>query len=111
MEAAYDDGRVALDDDGVTLRRYDLLLRTRRVPYSSIARASERAMDGWWRWRLWGTNDLKIWLGWDPSRRHKDRMIVLDTTSDGMRVGLTPDDHEAVVEILARRVGRVGRDA
>ncbi len=45
-EAIDDDGRVAPDDEGVTLRRDDPLLRTRRVPHPSIARASERATGG-----------------------------------------------------------------
>ena len=106
MSAIYDDGRVLLDDEGVTLRRYDPLLRDRFVPYGSIVRASERTMDRLWRWRTWGTGGGRIWVGWDPSRRRKDRMIVLDTIGGGRRIGLTPDDHEAVVEILAAKVGR-----
>ena len=105
MAILYDDGRILLDDDGVTLRRFDLLLRDRFIPYSDIARGAERPLGRFGgRLRMWGAVDVWVWLGLDPGRRQKDRMIVLDVAGQRTRVALTPDDHDVVVALLAERV-------
>jgi hypothetical protein len=99
----YDDGRVRLDGRGITARRYDALGRDRFVAYADVVRASRRDLTGAERWRLWGTGDLRIWFGIDARRRDKRALIIVEARGRRMRMGLTPDDPDAVVRILTER--------
>jgi hypothetical protein len=99
----YDDGRIACDDEGVTIRWY-YLWGNKRVPFRAIRSIKTfplRRVRG--RWRLWGSGDFVHWYNLDRSRPKKQTGIEIDT---GRRVHpcITPDDVAAVTRIIAEHV-------
>lgn len=101
MDVLYDDGKVVVDQDGVTLRRYYAPTGSAKtIPFEAIRQVEVKAM-GWLsgKARLWGSGSLKTWLPLDASRFGKDRVVVLDL---GKRVNpaFTPDDPDHVAQII-----------
>lgn len=100
-EVFYDDGRVMLDRDGITLRHYYFPLGTsKRIPYDRIHGVHARPM-GWLtgKGRGWGTAHPGYWLPLDRSRPRKDTLVVLDL-GGYVKPAFTPDDPHRVLEIL-----------
>lgn len=101
MGSLYDDGKIVLDDDGITLRRYYFPLgQSKRLAYSGIksVRAMPlRVLRG--QFRAWGSTVPRYWFQLDGGRLKKQTMIALDL---GRRVhpAITPDDPEKVLAIL-----------
>jgi hypothetical protein len=105
----YDDGRVRLDETGITLAHYYFPLATsKHLRYEDIASFRELPM-GWLTGRLrgWGTTHPGYWLPLDPTRHHKRTLIVLDT-GHWVKPAITPDDPAEVVRLLRARVGGAG---
>ena len=51
----YDDGLIACTDQGLTIRKYDALLRPKHVRYEEIRSAEEFRLSGLrGKWRIWG---------------------------------------------------------
>ncbi len=95
----YDDGRIACDDDAITIRWY-YLWGAKRIPYRSIRSVTARTMTGVrGRWRIWGSGDLVHWYNLDGNRPNKQVALELDA---GRRVKptITPDEPETVRAIL-----------
>jgi hypothetical protein len=104
--ASYDDGRVMLDADGITLRRYYFPTGAgKHIAYGSVRAVGTRPMT--WltgRGRGWGTAHPGYWLPLDLTRPGRDTLVVLDV---GRRIkpAFTPDDPERVVELIRLRAG------
>jgi hypothetical protein len=101
----YDDGRIALDDDGVILRWY-YLWGTKKIPYKAI-RSVKRFPIGKWRqgWRVWGSGDFKHWYNLDRTRPHKT--IALELHGDTRTIPtITPDDPDTVERLIAERLAK-----
>ncbi|HET9075602.1 MAG TPA: hypothetical protein VFN68_01605 [Acidimicrobiales bacterium] len=99
MSHAYDDGRIALDHDGVLIRWY-YLWGSKRIPYSSIREVARRPLTGVsGRWRIWGSGDFVHWWNLDPKRPGKSTALVLDV-GGRVRPTITPDDPDAVERII-----------
>jgi hypothetical protein len=99
----YDDGKVACDGEGITIRWY-YLWGSKRILFRdirSVKTYSLRPIRG--KWRLWGSGDLVHYYNLDLSRRNKDTGIELDLGRHA-RPCITPDDVEAVSRILAEQV-------
>ena len=99
----YDDGRIACDGNGITIRWY-YLWGAKRIPYRAIRSVTERPLTrvrG--RWRIWGSGDLVHWYNLDPGRTNKDVALVLDV-GGRVRPTITPDEPERVRRILAEHV-------
>lgn len=94
----YDDGRVALDENGILIRRY-YPWGDKRIPYASIRSVERLPPLRVRKWRLWGSGDFVHWWNLDPGRPKKDVAIAIDV---GKRIHptITPDDPEAVERIL-----------
>jgi hypothetical protein len=100
----YDDGRIALDDDGLVIRRY-YLWGHKRIPYTairSVTRFPLNNMRG--RCRIWGSGDFKHWYNLDQSRSKKTDGFEIHTTSRTVPV-ITPDHPDEVARILSEQVG------
>ncbi|MEU4244864.1 hypothetical protein [Actinoplanes sp. NPDC026619] len=104
-EALYDDGRVRLDADGVTLRRYYFPTGVaKHIPYHRIRAAGLRPMN--WltgKGRVWGTAHPGYWLPWDTTRPGKHVLVVLDVGAK-VRPAFTPDDPDRVVELIRQHI-------
>lgn len=101
--AVYDDGRIACDDNGITIRWY-YLWGSKRIPYRAIRSAKTYTltpMRG--KRRLWGSADFKHWYNLDGSRPGKETGIELDLGGNFVPC-ITPDDVEAVSKIIAVHV-------
>ncbi len=102
----YDDGRVRLNDEALTLRWYYFPLATsKRIPYADIRGVDVRPLT--WlsgKGRLWGSAHPRYWLPLDRTRPHKDTALVLDVGGH-VRPTFTPDDPGRVQELLHRLVG------
>jgi hypothetical protein len=101
----YDDGRIVLDEQGVTLRHYYFPIATsKRVPYDRIRGVEARPM-GWLtgKGRGWGSAHPRYWLPLDASRPRKDTLIVLDI-GNYVRPAFSPDDPDRVLELLQSHV-------
>ena len=102
-EAVYDDGRVRVDSDGITLRRYYFPIATaKHIRYREIRSVYLRPMS--WltgRGRLWGTSDPRYWLPLEAGRAGKHTLMVLDL---GGRVfpAFTPDDPQRAGDLIER---------
>jgi hypothetical protein len=105
--AAYDDGAIQCDDQGLTIRRYYLWGGAKRIRYGSIQTVEPLPLTGVnsvRRWRIWGSGDFVHWWNLDPKRPRKDVALVLDV-GRRVRPTITPDDPDAVRRILAERGG------
>jgi hypothetical protein len=104
----YDDGRIACDDQGLTIRWY-YLWGTKRIPYGRIRSILTRPMGGLGgRYRIWGSGDFVHWYNLDPRRPGKQTAIELDM-GGRVRPTITPDDPDAVARILNEHIaGRTG---
>ena len=97
----YDDGRVALDDEGLTLRRYYFPIgRAKRIAYADIRDVESRSM-GWMtgRLRLWGSTLPTRWLPLDAARTGKSTLVVLHLGAR-VRPAFSPDDPDEVLRLL-----------
>jgi hypothetical protein len=99
----YDDGRIACDDDGLTVRWY-YPWGSKRIPYRSIRSFrtfSLSASTG--KLRIWGSGDFTHWWNLDGRRPRKETAIELDT---GGRIlaCISPDDADAVARVLQEHV-------
>ncbi len=100
--AAYDDGHVRCDAEGVRLRWY-YPWGARRIAYPSIRsfrRFDLGVLRG--RWRLWGSGDLRHWYPLDLGRPHRTAGIELNL-GRWVRPCCTPQDPDAVVRALTAR--------
>jgi hypothetical protein len=100
----YDDGRIACDDHGLLIRRY-YPWGPKRIAYNSIRGVTELRLSGInrvRRWRIWGSGDFVHWWNLDPQRPKKDTALVIDL-GRRVRPTITPDDPQAVQQILADR--------
>jgi hypothetical protein len=99
--AAYDDGGILCDDQGLTIRRY-YPWGTKRIRYTSIRGVETLPLTGPNRvrkWRIWGSGDFIHWWNLDPRRPKKNVALVIDV-GRCMRPTITPDDPTAVARIL-----------
>lgn len=99
--ATYDDGLVACDEEGLTIRRY-YPWGSKRIPYTSIKGVEELPLTGAnkvRRWRLWGSGDFVHWWNLDTGRPNKKMALVIDVGRH-MRPTITPDNPETVERIL-----------
>ena len=106
-DTEYDDGRVAVDETGVTLRRYYFPSgHSKHIPYGRIDDAYVRPM-GWWtgKGHGWGSADFRRWLPWDLHRYRKDEMVVLDL-GGYVQPGFSPDDPARVVALVRGHVAQ-----
>jgi hypothetical protein len=98
-ESSYDDGRIACDGAGLTIRWY-YPWGAKRIPYRAIRSAEAFPLRRLWgKWRIWGSGDLRSWYHLDGSRPGKQRGIRLET-GRWVRPCLTPDDVDAVLRVL-----------
>jgi hypothetical protein len=105
--ALYDDGRVMLDAEGVTLRRYYFPAgRPKRIPYRDIKDVRVQRM-GWLtgKGRGWGTVHPRYWLPLDVTRPGKDKLVVLDLGRP-VQPAFTPDEPDRVAGIIRENLGR-----
>jgi hypothetical protein len=101
--AHYDDGRIACDDEGLTIRWY-YPWGAKHIPFRTIRSAttfSLSRMRG--RWRLWGSGDFVHWYNLDGARPKKEAGIELDT-GGRIRPCITPDDVDEVSRIITERM-------
>jgi hypothetical protein len=99
----YDDGRIACDDEGITIRWY-YLWGAKRIPFQAIRSVRTfplKPIRG--KWRVWGSGDLVHWYNLDPSRPDKETGIEIDA-GGRVRPCITPDDVDAVTRILDEHV-------
>lgn len=104
-DAVYDDGLIACDEDGLTIRHY-YLWGPKRVPYGAIKGVTELPLTGVntvRRWRIWGSGDFIHWWNLDLQRPHKDTALVIDVGRH-VRPTITPDDPDSVKRILTGRL-------
>jgi hypothetical protein len=101
----YRDRWIVCDEDGITVRAYYFPWGTKRIPYKAIRSAVVVPMGfGSGRGRIWGTTNLRLWASLDPHRGWKKRALILDLGRQ-VRPFLTPDDVDAVAEIIRRKTG------
>jgi hypothetical protein len=99
----YDDGRIACDDEGITIRWY-YLWGAKRIPFHAIRSTRTfplRPIRG--KWRVWGSGDFVHWYNLDSSRPDKETGIEIDA-GGRVRPCITPDDVETVTRIIAEHV-------
>jgi len=99
----YDDGRIACDDEGLTIRWY-YPWGAKHIPFRSIRSATTFSLGvNRGKWRLWGSGDFVHWYNLDGARPKKDAGIELDT-GGRIRPCITPDDVDEVSRIITERM-------
>jgi len=108
--AMYDDAEVVCDDNAIVIKHY-YPWGAKRIPYASIRRVQPLPLTGvnsLRRWRIWGSGDFRHWWNFDARRPTKKTALVLDV-GGWVRPTITPDDPEAVEQILRDHLNDVGR--
>ncbi len=100
----YDDGHIALDRNGLTIRWYYFPFgASKRIPYARIRNVREWRMGLFTgKGRLWGSGDLRHWASLDLKRPSKDKALILDVGT-WVRPVITPDGPDRVLSILRER--------
>jgi hypothetical protein len=103
--ALYEDPKIQLDSEGLTIRSYYPwgAKRIRYVSIRSVQQLQLTGMNAVRKWRIWGSGDLLHWWNLDGSRPEKHLALVLDVGRH-IRPTITPDDPAAVEQILADRI-------
>jgi hypothetical protein len=104
-EVLYDDGGIACDESGLTIRHY-YLWGPKRIPYASmrsVKKAPLGAIRG--KWRIWGSGDFVHWYNLDWRRPRKEVALEIDA-GGRIRPTITPDDPDAVDRILGEHLTR-----
>ena len=60
----YDDGLIACGSGALITRRYDIFLRSKRIPYCGIRSVRQIPSGSLRRWRLWGMSDHAAGSTW-----------------------------------------------
>jgi hypothetical protein len=96
----YDDGLIQTTPDALVIRRYNLLLAPKIIPYDTI-KAVEQMTAGWinGRGRLWGTTIPGTWLNLDFKRSSKRVAFKIDIGAKVTPV-ITPDDPDRLAAAL-----------
>lgn len=98
----YDDGAIALDEAGLTVRDYFLPGRPRHIPFAAIVDA-ELIPLGFWtgRHQLMGIGPFRprSFFPWDRKRATRSSGVSLDL-GKRLRVVITPDDPDRVLELI-----------
>lgn len=103
----YKDRLIECNDEALVIRWYYFPIGSKKtIPYTEVRSFTKfklAALRG--KFRIWGTGNLRYWANLDPARPKKSSGLTLDL---GKRIKpfITPDDPEAVAEILTRRTGR-----
>jgi hypothetical protein len=99
---SYDDGRVALTDDALVIRKYYFPFGDKRLPYGDIANVRLRpiapVME---KWRIWGSSDFVHWFNYDPGRPRKSTALEITQSGRSARPVITPDNPDEVAAELA----------
>lgn len=107
--ALYEDGKIRCDSEGLTIGTY-YPWGAKRIRYASIKRIEQLPLTGAnavRRWRIWGSGDVNLrhWWNLDRNRPDKHMALVLDVGRH-IRPTITPDDPNAVEQILDARIAR-----
>jgi hypothetical protein len=104
-EALYQDARLTLDEDGITIQRYYFpWAGSKRIAYSKIQGIKAQPMgrpSG--KGRFWGASDPRYWFPLDFQRGSKSTLLILHV-GRGVRPCITPENPERVIELLRTRV-------
>ena len=99
----YDDGRIACDHEGITIRWY-YPWGHKHIPYRAIRSVRTYPLGGVrGKWRIWGSGDLVHYYNLDGNRPKKQTGVEIDT-GGRVRPCITPDDPEAVAGIIAQHL-------
>jgi hypothetical protein len=100
----YTDTVVRMGEDGLVINRYYWPVGRKRIPYTAIRRFTARPLAAWHgQYRVQGIDHRGRWYSRDRHRGEKERAIDL-TVGKLIRPVLTPDDVDAVLHILERKV-------
>ncbi|MEN6385597.1 MAG: hypothetical protein ABFD79_10410 [Phycisphaerales bacterium] len=94
----YTDKLVAIDDEGITLKKYyHPFCNSKRVKYSDIK--TIKALPGGCA-RLWGSGDFQTWFGLDWGRMKRKMTFIIEIKNSWFRSGFTCKDSDTVYKIL-----------
>jgi len=100
----YEDGTVAVNGDGVSIKRYGTFGSVRTLRFDDIVKVTVVRLGSAGKWRLVGAGPgggWRNWYGWDRGRRSKEIAYVFDV-GRFWRPTVTPDDPEAFSAALAQ---------
>ena len=101
----YDDKTIRITDKELVIRGYYFPFgAARTIPLESLQRVELKRLTllgG--AYRLWGMGALPVWFHWDKNRFRKKFYIELDL-GNWLKIGITPDDLQAVLAELRRRL-------
>ena len=103
-EVLYSDSVVRMREDGLIINRYYWPVGRKRIPYTEIRAFTARPLKAWHgQYRVHGIDHRGRWYSRDRHRGEKERAIDL-TVGRLIQPVLTPDDIDAVLEILELQV-------
>jgi hypothetical protein len=103
-EVLYADDVVRMREGGVVITRYYWPVGRKRIAYDEIQAFTTRPLKAWHgQYRVQGVDHRGRWYSRDRHRGEKERAIDLDV-GGLIHPVLTPNDVDAVLDILERRV-------
>ncbi len=105
MSILYEDEYIVCDDDAITIHWYYFPVGSKRLPYANIRNVREENMEFFTgAGRIWGMGLSPEWFHLDPKRPWKRQCIILDE-GNWIKSVITPENHEAVLQILREKTG------
>ena len=106
MPKLYEDERITVDDEGITVRKYFFPIGDKRIAYDDIQWFDQlRIGPLTGKYRFWGATDPRYWFHLDTTRPKKSKAIVIDK-GDWVKAVITPDDPDRVLSILEDKIRR-----
>ncbi len=103
----YADSVVRMGDDGIVISGYYWPIGRKRIPYIEIRGFASRPLRAWHgQYRVQGVDHRGRWYSRDRHRGEKEQAIDL-TVGRLIHPVLTPDDVDAVLEILDQKANKV----
>jgi hypothetical protein len=100
----YTDTLLDITDEAITLKKFSLLRRPKRLLFSEIERVEARApsvQSG--KWRIWGSGDFRTWFPFDRHRSQRDTIFVVFLQTSWRRLAFTAEDSIRVRRILVQK--------
>ena len=101
----YEDNTVLVDDTGITINRYAITGRKKRIRFDEIRSVTVYDMGVVERTRLIGAGlrRMRNWYNWDRSRRAKTKAAAINT-GGLFHPTVTPDDADAFIAAISDHV-------
>jgi len=110
MGTMYEDKFVKVTDEGVEIKEYTFMKKSRFVSFEEIGKLVVKKATLWnGRYRTLGTGEFFIWFAYDDRRFQRDCLFFMTVKNKYWRIGFSVEDPEVFTRIMTYKCRVVDR--